>query len=438
MSTNLSVPAKIVPMWQQQVFALDAKYNSRRTSGLPGFGLLYLRRRSQLLRDKDPTNTAIRSSYLKLRSEILKLRYNGSSSDTTSLSSRASTDGISEDNLIRDKLPKKSTAENFAFAGVHHVFDHHKIGITALKFANNDRSKLCCASLDGTITICQVTSIPPKVVAQLDGHKKGVTAIDWSISNDLIVSSSLDTTVRLWGVHGDATPICLRVVGDQVRAEVLCCAFFPANNNLIITGNAQGLLQVLNVSTGIYSRGGTSKIGGKVLALTCEGSGGSLIWAGNDRGIITSLRLEAGSGRLSKLRRIETICSAAITSLSWRSWLSRESPTPTLLINISCNAVFLYRISDAQGALKIIRQYPLKHRQYLVRSTFCPQMGVCLIASGSEDGSVHLLNAAREGKSAQVNRLHGHSAPILALDFNYDESHLVTGDYQGLIIVWRN
>lgn len=65
-------------------------------------------------------------------------------------------------------------------------------------------------------------------------------------------------------------------------------------------------------------------------------------------------------------------------------------------------------------------------------------MGACLIATGSEDGAIHLLDSAREGKAARVNRLHGHSAPTLALAFNYDESYLATADHQGLLIIWRN
>ncbi|XP_015109988.1 WD repeat-containing protein 13 [Diachasma alloeum] len=431
-----ALPSKMLPQWPQQVFALDAKYNTRRNGAQPAFGMLYIRRRSQLLRDKESKSPSPRPTYVKLRSELLKLRY-GTISEYNGLGSRASVDGVLEDRSVHPRFSKKSTAESFAFAGVHHVFDQHIAGVTALKFANNDRSKLCCASFDGTISICSVTDMPPRVVAKLEGHRKGVTGIDWSISNDLIVSTSLDATVRLWGVHGDATPNCLRVVADQFRSEVLCCAFVPANNNLVITGNGQGLLQILNVSTGIYPRGGTTKIGGKVLSLTCEESGGSLIWTGNDRGTITSLRLEPASGRLSKLRRIEGL-GGAVTSLSWRPWLSRESPWPSVLVSSACNAVSVYRIGDAQGSLSVWRKYPVKHQQYLVRSTFCPQMGACLIASGSEDGSVHLLDTAREGKAAQVNRLHGHSAPILSIAFNYDESYLATGDHQGLVIIWQN
>lgn len=241
-----TAPPRLIPQWHQQVFALDAKYNSRRTGQTP-LGLLYIRRRSQLLREKDSKNSGVRTTYVKLRSDLLKRRY-GAVSEYNGLGSRASIDGVQiEDKFPKAKLNKKSTAESFAFAGVHHVFDQHIAGVTALKFANNDKSKLCCASFDGTISICNVTDMPPRVVFKLEGHKKGVTGIDWSISNDSIVSSSLDATVRLWGVHGDDNPVCLRVVADQFRAEVLCCAFVPWNNNLVITGNAQGLLQVIRM-----------------------------------------------------------------------------------------------------------------------------------------------------------------------------------------------
>lgn len=78
------------------------------------------------------------------------------------------------------------------------------------------------------------------------------------------------------------------------------------------------------------------------------------------------------------------------------------------------------------------------YRHYVLRSTFCPQMGACLIATGSEDGAVHLLDSAREGKAARINRLLGHATPALALSFNYDESLLASADHDGQIILWRN
>lgn len=46
------------------------------------------------------------------------------------------------------------------------------------------------------------------------------------------------------------------------------------------------MVEVLNISTGIYPRGGSSKVGGKVLALAYN-SNGEMLWAGNDKVLIT-------------------------------------------------------------------------------------------------------------------------------------------------------
>lgn len=211
-----------------------------------------MRRRSELLEEKICKNVLLKEHYLKIRAELFRRRYGTYLEASNSPS----------ENSI-DIKPKSATNEGIA--GVHHVFDQHTDAISMLKFANNEKSKFCCASFDGTISICEALGKPPKVVALLRGHGKAVTAIDWSISNDLLVSCSLDTTIRLWKVQPDTKPDCLRVVLDQLRAECLCCVFVPTNNNLVISGNSQGLLQVLNVSTGKFIKGGSSKINGKVM-----------------------------------------------------------------------------------------------------------------------------------------------------------------------------
>lgn len=423
-------------MWHQQVFALDAKYNTQRVNKLPTLGMLYIRRRNQLLREKPCKDTRIHEQYLKLRTKLLFLRY-GEISEQGSLGNRVMEDERQE---IRTKFQiahRKTTAESFAFAGVHYVFDQHSAPVVMLKFANNDSSKLCCASLDGLLSICDADNTPPKVIALLEGHKRGVTSLDWSITNDLIVSSSLDATLRLWKVNSDSTPVCLRVILEPQHAPILCCQFVPINNNLVVTGTSMGFVEILNISTGIYIRGGSCKIGGKVLSLACEGSGGLVIWAGTEKGLIFSFQFEPQTGCLTKLLRVQET-GGMITSLTWRSWHSKDSPWPVLLVSSACNAALLYRITDSQGSLSLWRKYPIRHRHYYIKSTFCPQMGACIIATGSEDGAVHLLDSVREGKAARVNKLFGHATPTLALSFNYDESLLASADHQGLIILWRN
>lgn len=44
-----------------------------------------------------------------------------------------------------------------------------------VKFANNNRSKLCCSSVDGTLSVCDVCTNPPLVQSILKGHTETVT-----------------------------------------------------------------------------------------------------------------------------------------------------------------------------------------------------------------------------------------------------------------------
>lgn len=424
-------------------------------------GTLYIRRRSQLLREyAKGEDTVLRKQYIKIRSQLLQHRY-GLSFDQSSLRSRSarSSSRISEspessrlqqESIMSEQgivVPTKQAeasraivggttiAENYAFVGVHHIFDQHTAAVTVLKFANNDRSHLCCASFDGTVSICNVTATPPCVEVILRGHKKAVTDCDWSVSNDLMVSCSLDGTLCLWHV---ATQKCLRVVKDQMGSEMLSCLFQPANNNMVVAGNSRGMMEVLNVSTGIYPRGGSSKLGGKVLGLAFDSSG-QMLWAGNDKGVIVSFLFELATGRLSKCRRIVVAENCPITCISWRAWISREARDPTLLVNCAANVVCLFRVVDKEGSLQLRRKFSIRHKNYLVRSTFCPIMsfrqGACVV-TGSEDSCVYFFDIERDGKAC-VNKLQGHASPVLGVSFNYDESLLATSDYQGLVIIWE-
>nr|CAD7455170.1 unnamed protein product [Timema tahoe] len=398
--------------------------------------------------------SAVRKQYLKVRSQLLQKRYGvscdqGQSSRSMSIRSNSRVNTFSQisESPENSRFPAESKtvmtpnseqgevvptnqadasraivggttiAENYAFVGVHHIFDQHTQAVTVVKFANNDRSRLCCASFDGTVSICNVTASPPVVDVVFRGHTKGVTACDWSVSNDLMVSCSLDGTICLWDV---ASRRCLRVVRDQVvGAELLSCVFQPANNNMVIVGNSCGMVEVLNVSTGIYPQGGTSKLGGRVLALACESSG-HLVWAGNDK-------FDPETGRLNKGRRLNVSENCSITCISWRAWISREARDPMLLVNCAANVVYLLRVVDKEGALQVRRKFAIRHEHYLVRSTFL---------SGSEDSCVYFLDIERKGKPC-VNTLQGHACPVLGVSFNYDESLLATSDYQGLVIVWK-
>ncbi|CAG9786348.1 unnamed protein product [Diatraea saccharalis] len=225
---------------------------------------------------------------------------------------------------------------------------------------------------------------------------------DWSASNELLVTCGADGALCLWEVGGRRR---LRLVRDQLAAPLLCCCFQPANNNMVIAGNARGMVAVLNISTGIYPRGGSSILGGRVLSIACESSG-RMFWAANDKGVIVSYRME-GAGCVSKLRRL--CVGGAVTCLSWSPWLARH---PALLASAADNSLYLFRISDREGSLVLKKRFATQHSEHSVKSTFCPIMsfrrGVCVV-TGGEDACVYFLDIEGHKGQPVLNKLQGNS-----------------------------
>ncbi|XP_065188672.1 WD repeat-containing protein 13-like isoform X2 [Sycon ciliatum] len=325
-----------------------------------------------------------------------------------------------------------SLIENYEFQGMYHIFDHHRGAVTALKFGHDDRTRLAISSTDGTLTICRLEPIPASVEHTLLGHTKGVTDFDWSQSNDFIISSSLDCTVRLWNTESGS---CLRSI--SLGAEVYCCRFQPSNNNMFVCGTAKCQLHVFNVSTGKSYKGSGGKTNGPVSCVSFDRNG-EVVWAGDAKGFLYCFCFHIATGRMQKTKRTLVSLGNQITSISSRSWMSREARDPSLLVNSMQNGLLLFRINP-DDSLVLKRQFSIKHSKETIRSIFCPLMsfrqGACVV-SGSEDLSVYFYNVD-EVQKPMVNKLQGHSAAVIAVSFNYNESLLASGDSSGTVIVWN-
>ena len=57
---------------------------------------------------------------------------------------------------------------------------------------------------------------------------------DWSITNDFILSASLDGTARVWN---PASGQCPRVVNDSHSCGLTACRFQPVNNNMLLVSS---------------------------------------------------------------------------------------------------------------------------------------------------------------------------------------------------------
>uniref|UniRef100_A0A8C4LLE8 WD repeat domain 13 n=1 Tax=Equus asinus asinus TaxID=83772 RepID=A0A8C4LLE8_EQUAS len=453
-----------------------SRYNAYRTPTFPQFRTQYIRRRSQLLRENAKAGhpPALRRQYLRLRGQLLGQRYGplsepGSAraySNSIVRSSRTTLDRMEdfEDDpralgarghrrsvsrgsyqlqaqmnraVYEDRPPGSvvptsaaeasramagdtSLSENYAFAGMYHVFDQHvDEAVPRVRFANDDRHRLACCSLDGSISLCQLVPAPPTVLRVLRGHTRGVSDFAWSLSNDILVSTSLDATMRIWASEDGR---CIREIPDPDGAELLCCTFQPVNNNLTVVGNAKHNVHVVNISTGKKVKGGSSKLTGRVLALSFDAPG-RLLWAGDDRGSVFSFLFDMATGRQAQAC---VWVPARPPALPVHNRALTRSPPPL-------------RVVDNEGTLQLKRSFPIEQSSHPVRSIFCPLMsfrqGACVV-TGSEDMCVHFFDVERAAKAA-VNKLQGHSAPVLDVSFNCDESLLASSDASGMVIVWR-
>eukprot|EP00123_Amoebidium_parasiticum_P000447 comp11151_c1_seq1/m.5640 comp11151_c1_seq1/g.5640 ORF comp11151_c1_seq1/g.5640 comp11151_c1_seq1/m.5640 type:complete len:253 (-) comp11151_c1_seq1:62-820(-) len=247
----------------EQVLDQDARFGVQRSArGVSN--TLYMRRRGQLLHEalgKSKEASEARLHYLAVRGHLLARRYGPpgprkvdrvrqsleigrpSMDDPASGGSHQRRPVAGQKGAVKTQPAQaggnvQSLADHYSFSGMHCLFDHHKAPVTDVRFAPSDPDLLAFGSLDGTITIARVGA-RPTVLHILEGHKAGITGLAWAITNSMLVSVSLDRTLRLWDVLG----------GNSMKAvdtamDLLACALCPTNNNMLLVGTGQGQLHV--------------------------------------------------------------------------------------------------------------------------------------------------------------------------------------------------
>lgn len=61
------------------------------------------------------------------------------------------------------------------------------------------------------------------------GHEGAITDFKWNMSNEMIVSCSVDKTFRVWEVK---TGECLKIL--KCGSETTCCALHPSKNTVAL------------------------------------------------------------------------------------------------------------------------------------------------------------------------------------------------------------
>uniref|UniRef100_A0A8C0HH92 WD repeat domain 13 n=1 Tax=Chelonoidis abingdonii TaxID=106734 RepID=A0A8C0HH92_CHEAB len=227
-------------------------------------------------------------------------------------------------------------SENYAFAGMYHVFDQHvDEAVPKVQFANDDKHLLACCSLDGTISVCQLAPAPPaRVLRVLRGHEpRAVYRLPyWFLIQRRAGSTSLDGTLRILGCgRGQCYPC-------------LCC--FP--------------------------RAWSSKAAVRYVAASLDAPGRCS--GGDDRGTVCLLlSFFDMHGKLTG-KRVVVQEAALHHKHFWPApGVSREARDPSLLSQRCLQQLLPYtRVVDTRGPCKLKRSYQIQQGSTLVRSIFCP------------------------------------------------------------------
>jgi WD40 repeat protein/energy-coupling factor transporter ATP-binding protein EcfA2 len=276
---------------------------------------------------------------------------------------------------------------------------------------DRSHSELPCEAHDTWIAedlVSRVGTLVPDSVLLQTGHSNWVLACAFSPDGRLILSGSVDNSLRLWDA---ASGKLIRSLEGHSNG-VMACAFSP-DGRLILSGSADNSLRLWDAASGklIRSLEGHSKV-----VWACAFSpDGRLILSGSDD---NSLRLwDAASGKL--IRSLKGHSNGVMACAF--------SPDGRLILSGSADNSL--RLWDAASG-KLIRS--LKGHSNGVRAcAFSPDGR--LILSGSADNSLRLWDAA-SGKL--IRSLEGHFNWVMACAFSPDGRTLLSGSLDNSLRLW--
>lgn len=103
------------------------------------------------------------------------------------------------------------------------------------------------------------------------------------------------------------------------------------------------------------------------------------------------------------------------------------------------NLSFFSVALEVGGYLSLRCSLQLAPRSRNIHASFCPLLSLEkgeFIVSGSEDSNVYFYDLTRP-KHPCVNKLQGHSSPVIGVAWNHGENLLASSDSDGVVIVWK-
>jgi len=374
----------------------------------------------------------------------------------------ASNQGVLRPSLKGTKAMKQARREGDVNADLRPVqeLQDSESAVTCICFGQERLHKayvlLATASKDGTVVIyrCYRTEMETQMLSDQDfpqdddatfaappadhsniavhsrlvGHSRAITSIFFNLLEDQLVTTSIDKSVRFWGVDSGEM---LKVFTDSSPVPV--AAFLPFNPQVFVAANSNAVLRLVNVQNGMVLQ--KLKVETEVRALKFDDTGLFLL-AGTKNGSIHVL--EASDSNTLKFKFKVQLARGGVTCITFVP-ASYGQPS-CLLVNTSDSSATIIDCTYGPPA-GVLTNLAVRHRVRVAHSLlplkccYSPS-GQGYLISGSEDKEVYIYSLAKQS-NYKMQYLKHHQVPVVAVAVNFQDTLLASADSLGRIVLWR-
>eukprot|EP00427_Karlodinium_veneficum_P009223 CAMPEP_0169080892 /NCGR_PEP_ID=MMETSP1015-20121227/10721_1 /TAXON_ID=342587 /ORGANISM="Karlodinium micrum, Strain CCMP2283" /LENGTH=1694 /DNA_ID=CAMNT_0009140647 /DNA_START=1 /DNA_END=5085 /DNA_ORIENTATION=+ len=266
------------------------------------------------------------------------------------------------------------------------------------------------------------------VHSRLVGHSRAITSVFFNLLEDQLVTTSIDKSVRFWGVDSGEM---LKVFTDSSPVPV--ASFLPFNPQVFVAANSNAVLRLVNVQNGMVLQ--KLKVETEVRALKFDDTGLFLL-AGTKNGSIHVL--EASDSNTLKFKFKVQLARGGVTCITFVP--ATNGQPACLLVNTSDSSATIIDCTYGPPT-GVLTNLAVRHRVRVAHSLlplkccYSPS-GQGYLISGSEDKEVYIYSLAK-GSNYKMQYLKHHQVPVVAVAVNLQDTLLASADSLGRVVLWR-
>ncbi|XP_030627757.1 WD repeat-containing protein 89 [Chanos chanos] len=288
-------------------------------------------------------------------------------------------------------------------------YQGHTGALCGVRFAHNSSDLLFSGSADGTLRCWDVRQPCSEAVQVFQSDPAhSYCSFDASCSDTVLCAGTEKVNEDSFLVFWDARMVrngeeslkkdgLLGVYSESHSDDITSVCFHPRQADRLATGATDGLVNVFDLSQGSED---------DALFTTCnsDSSVSSICWAGKD---------------LQQL-----LCLSHDEGLHLWDVGQLDSTDPLTLLS-------------ANDARTLAALPEGKSLDYFIGGTWLEDGGHLLVAGGTNDGELHLLDCSGSGLRLIRSLVGGHSATVRCSHWSPVRSTLFTGGEDGLLLQWR-